>query len=189
MPTTSGLPQDLVDEAMAFSDKVEGHYKPEELEALFRVAMSCPTGGHVAEIGVWGGRSSSAILQAARHRGLHVELIDPWIWMEGEGEPEFRRTIQHFRDVRYNVWKLHSSDAAMKIAGPLDMIHIDGNHQLDGVMTDCGLWLEKLVQGGLGCFHDYGNPGLPDVKVAVDKYVSDWEHVGLTKTLLVMRKP
>ena len=76
----------------------------------------------------------------------------------------------------------------MRITGPLDMLHIDGNHQLDGVMTDCGLWLEKLIAGGLACFHDYGNPGLPDVKEAVDKYVNDWEKLSLTKTLLVMRK-
>lgn len=189
MPTTNGLPQDLVDEAIAFSDRVGGHYRIEELEALYRAAMSCRAGGHIAEIGVWGGRSASILLQAARHVGFHVDLIDPLIWMEGEAEPELTKTLQCFFGVDYNFWKMHSSDAAMRIVGSLDMIHIDGNHQLDGVMTDCGLWLEKLAQGGLACFHDYGNPGLPDVKVAVDKYVSDWEHVGLTKTLLVMRKP
>lgn len=185
--TDSELKQ--AEEAVTFSKDLPGHYQPEELSLLFRAALQTSENGHVVEIGVWAGKSSSAILQASRIKKFHVDLVDPWVWMETKGEPLFHETAKHFTDCDYRVFKKYSEEAAGMISGPLDMVHIDGDHQLDGVLRDCDLWLPKLKPGGLACFHDYGNDGLPDVKKGVDKSVADWKVVELANTLLCVRKP
>ena len=179
-----------IDEVLKFTEQVGGYYRRESIIALYHEACRVPPEGLMVEIGVYGGRSASVLLQVARATGALVVLMDPWVWMEGTGAPEFKKTIANFGDVQYMVWKHSSVKAAPYLGDPIDLLHIDGDHQLDGVVKDCELWLPKVKPGGSVCFHDYGNPGLPGVKEAVDKCLPHgWERVGVYDTLLVVRKP
>lgn len=179
-----------VDEVLKFTEQVGGYYRRESIIALYHEACRVPSGGLMVEIGVYGGRSASVLLQVARALPAAVHLIDPQVWMESEGVPEFEKTITQFGDVQYMVWKRSSVKAAPYIGDPIDLLHVDGDHQLDGVVKDCELWLPKVRPGGSVCFHDYGNPGLPGVEEGVDRYVPvEWDWVGVYDTLLVVRKP
>lgn len=179
-----------IDEVLKFTEQVGGYFQHESITALYREACRVPPGGVMVEIGVYGGRSASVLLQVARALPAVVHLVDPQVWMESEGGPEFEKTIAQFRDVAHFIWKRSSVDAAPHIDGPIDLLHIDGDHQYDGVVQDCKLWLPKVQAGGSVCFHDYGNPGLSGVKEAVDQCLPpEWERVGVYCTLLVVRRP
>lgn len=47
--------------------------------------------------------------------------------------------------------------------GPIDILHIDGNHEFKDVQNDCTKWIPKLSDRGIVLMHDAFNPRFPDV--------------------------
>lgn len=184
------------EEVWQYTDKIGGYYEKPEAELLHRAACEVPEGGLMVEIGTFQGRSSSVLLQVAQTRRVRVGLIDPFAWMGKNAESELLKTLEPFRDVRYLFWKRYGHEVAPEYNFGIDLIHVDGNHQEDGIRQDCELWLPKLKPGGIACFHDYDRRGpdgieevFPGIKRVVDELTGDWEHFGLAGTLCARRKP
>lgn len=182
-------------EVLAFTTKVHGYFDEDEITALYERACEVPRDGCIVEIGVYCGRSASVLMQVARETGAIVCLFDPLVWMGDKAEPQLAELMNKFRDVRNGFFKLSSVDAASTVGSPIDLIHIDGDHQEDGVQRDCENWLPKLKSGGVACFHDYGRKKpdgedvFPGIRAMVDQYTAGWQDLGVVNTLAMRRKP
>lgn len=185
-------------EVLAYTTNVSGYFDPDEIEALYKYACEVPADGVIVEIGVYCGRSSSVLLQAAQASGALVELIDPWVWMGDDAKALFYKTVlrDFARTTRFNVHEMSSQDAAERLSiSAIGLLHIDGDHQEDGVRHDCENWLPRLKSGGVACFHDYARKGadgveevFPGIRAAVDQYTAGWEDLGVVNTLAMRRK-
>ncbi|MBO1578119.1 class I SAM-dependent methyltransferase [Bacillus sp. XF8] len=61
-----------------------------------------------------------------------------------------------------------------------DLIFIDGDHSLEGVMLDTLLARQVIRKGGIICWHDYGNPPVIDVTIAINSLnISEGDHICL----------
>jgi hypothetical protein len=148
-----------------------------------------PAGGVAAEIGVWKGDFSKAILEIARPTKLH--LIDPWKFEPSEEYAEslygrnavagqaamdatFEGVRRRFaREIAAGTVAVHraaSSDAAGEFAdGSLDWVYIDGNHLYEHVKADLEAYCRKVRPGGYLAGDDYG--------------VAGWWHDGVTRAV------
>lgn len=135
-----------------------------------------PPGGCVAEIGVFRGEFSEAILEGACPDALH--LIDPWRHLP---EPGYGRDASNVADTEHEANYRHvrrrfeepvssgqvvvhrglSEDVHAEFPDSFfDWIYIDGNHTFEGVLSDLELYAPKVKPDGFILGHDFTNyPG------------------------------
>ena len=169
---------------------IAGWMYDEELLWLFEQAAKSQL---IFEIGVWKGRSTTALCMGSRKRAettghsANVICID---WFQGSAMEltgahveantnEGREAIQRQAKANLKPWlengvlficPISSSQAAIHFAPLLahrkiDMIFVDAGHTFDAVTSDLKSWLPLCREGGLICGHDYTWPA---VKAAVD---------------------
>lgn len=204
-----------LNEVLAFSTKLPGIYTELELTKLYELAVALPDHATVVEIGVLYGRSASVFFQVAQHKPLDLYFIDPWVVSEGDAYREFHTMVdQHFRKVPFTMYNMTSLGAAHTFrlftirsqfprlsVGDRSkcevLVHIDGDHSLEGISTDCRWWLDYV---NIAVFHDYdarGVPGhdqadgglaFPQIKEMVDRYCAGWEKVGVFDSQAIFRR-
>lgn len=187
------------------SKSIEGLYSINELTNLYRHAKSVPDGTNVLEIGVFSGKTASALFTLARKKKLVPYLIDAW---QGSGKyeyPLFTRMVQeNFIDVPHVLISSRSQECAHMIGDQkFSFIHIDGSHEYKDVKADIEIWLPKLTVGGIVTFHDYygfnvslGGQGFRNeekvtgVREAVDEYCTPdkWEALGVVESQASYRR-
>ena len=130
-----------------------------------------------AEVGVWRGATSAALL--GHFPNLYLLLIDTY---DNDGLPEAlsskltaaqaeeqaRRAVAPYAD--RCEWMIRPSvAAAAKISyGWLDFVFIDADHRYEAVKQDIEAWLPKIRMGGILAGHDY-SVHHPGVKRAVQE--------------------
>jgi hypothetical protein len=153
-----------------------------------------PSGGVAAEIGVWKGDFSRAILDIAQPTQLH--LIDPWKFEGGEEYAESlygrkavegqvamdatydqvrRRFAPEIAAGKVTVHRAASVDAVREFPdSTFDWVYIDGNHLYEHVKADLEAYLPKVRPGGYLAGDDYGVEGWwhDGVTRAVDEFVA-----------------
>lgn len=145
---------------------------PQTLIKLIKDTIGEPESG--AEIGVFKGETSKALLEAFPKLFLH--MVDPWReWGEGDSYRKHKRTgnltqeewDKVYRSAMHNVmfyglkrFMIHKTTSEKAATGfedqSLDMTFIDGDHTYEMVKQDIKLWPPKIRKGGLIIFHDYG---------------------------------
>ncbi|WP_299837521.1 class I SAM-dependent methyltransferase [uncultured Jannaschia sp.] len=156
-------------------------------ETRRKMLETLPKGGTGAEVGVWEGRFSEAILEICAPVRLH--LIDPWEYdprfnntgfgrkKNAERMPEMYEMVsaRFAGDDRVVLHRATSEAALSAMAdGDLDWIYIDGNHNAPFVDTDLDLASRKVRPGGVIAGDDYhwsDGEGTP-VKDAVNRLVA-----------------
>ncbi len=149
-----------------------------------------PLGRHLsgAEIGVWDGETSEALLRELPD--LELWMIDPWRPYDGQSntgnlpQESFDRaresalwwTAPALR--RRHVLPEASPSAARHFAErSLDFVFIDGNHLYEAVRDDIVAWWPKIRPGGVIAGHDYGvyrdADGAWGVRRAVDEFAAN----------------
>jgi hypothetical protein len=149
-----------------------------------------PRSGIGAEVGVWRGDFSTALIEATAPRELH--LIDPWRFQSGPEYSEasyggklasgqedmdelFELVCRRFAaDERVTVHRCTSQDGAGDFAdASLDWIYLDAEHWYESVRADLARWAPKVKAGGLLMGDDYGATGYwgGGVTRAVDEFV------------------
>ena len=131
-----------------------------------------PKGGIGAELGVWKGAFSDALLTIAQPRLLH--LVDPW---QQNMDPAYDDALYGARmdesmdaihadvcarfarqiadgTVRIHRMTSHAALSAMP-ADSLDYVYIDGDHSFAAVRSDLDFALDTVRPGGLICLDDY----------------------------------
>jgi predicted O-methyltransferase YrrM len=151
-----------------------------EVEAeVYRSLVRAVRSGTVVEVGVWKGRSLSAILDVCRANQNRLYAVDTW-------QPDLR-------DAGYQEAALHDVAAIflqnLSVLGHLatveiiredswrasehfpdrsvDLVFLDADHSYESVRRDLLAWFPKVAQNGVLCGHDYTTR--PGVRRAVDE--------------------
>ena len=157
--------------AMAIAYRIPGEMWPTELGWLYYQLAQSKL--HV-EVGTFCGRSLWATC-AGLQQPSRVIAVDaneghaiPIPWVQGVRQ----LTIQMIHDLtlaRVELLETYSVDAARQLmqqglAGQVDSVFIDGDHNSAEVMADCQAWWPLLRDGGTLCGHDYwsADPGVMD---------------------------
>ena len=145
--------------ARQLAGEVDGWLSDAQGRALFDAASAATGRGVIVEIGSWKGRSTTWLASGARLAGQRVYAIDPH---RGSREDPAADTLNEFLDNLArtglaNVVEpmvMTSEEAAARVAGPIELLFIDGDHSFEAVQRDAELWLPRLMDGGTVMFHD-----------------------------------
>lgn len=138
---------------------IEGWLSDAQGRTLFDAAAATSGRGAIVEIGSWKGRSTTWLASGARLAGRRVYAVDPH---RHSREDPRATTLDEFvgnlaRNALADVVEpliMTSEEAAARIAGPVELLFIDGDHSYEAVQRDAELWLPRLTDGGLVMFHD-----------------------------------
>jgi predicted O-methyltransferase YrrM len=138
-----------------------------EAELLWRSARD----RIVLELGTASGRSAVCLGQSAR-RVVSVDVAD-----QGEAAEWVRR---YGLAGRVEFVRGDAGAVCRNLTGPFELAFIDTLHDAASVERDITSALALLTPGGLLAFHDYPNPGWPDVRKVVDDHARrlGWKRIG-----------
>jgi predicted O-methyltransferase YrrM len=153
-----------VDAVRRVAATVEGWLSEAQGRALYAAAAAASGRGALVEIGSWKGRSTVWLAHGARTRGLRVYAVDPH---RGSREDPAARTLDAFMAnlARAGVVDaveplvMTSAEATRAIAGPVELLFVDGDHSVAGARHDADLWLPRVMAGGTVLFHDVATSG------------------------------
>lgn len=198
--------------ALALSQRIKGWFTRDEGEVLFDVTVEAVRAfdGEVVEIGAHHGRSTVILGYAVRFSGVPsvVYSIDPhdgFVTKDGHKEPpSWSSFLKNLRDG--NLYFPEDNDGEGYVSPirkkstevqwhlPLSLLFIDGAHDYASVRADYEKFAPWVKVGGYIAFHDYANPGFPDVARFVNEIVKN-ERVTVHKavpwpkgSLIVTRK-
>lgn len=127
-----------------------------------------------AEVGVWKGETSAALLQSLPDCTLH--LVDTWAaWEVGstyhdahkimgdltaeQWEEIYRTAVRNVKQIMFSRYQIHrktSELASQEIKDEeLDFVFLDANHTYEEILKDIELWTPKVRRRGLVMGHDY----------------------------------
>lgn len=113
--------------------------------------------------------------------------VDPWpdppqkgpnaSWTRHRsGDDNFREWVLNVKPwLEERVWpiRMRSEDAAEGFDLPIDFLFIDGDHTIQGCLSDLQLWVPKVRPGGVIVGHDWDSKGHKErIQMAVKSY---WE--------------
>jgi hypothetical protein len=118
-----------------------------------------------AEVGVWEGETSEALLQ--RFNNLVLFMVDPWekvpnmeTMHKSADELKVAKSKALERTEFAKTRRIIVDDVSVKaielVLMSLDFVFIDANHTYDYVKQDIQLWYERVRPGGIVSGHDYG---------------------------------
>ena len=160
-----------------------------------------------AEVGVWRGRNSAALLAA--FPDLTLTMVDAWSADGWEGDNRLGGLPQaEFDDARREAIEVTEFAADRRIIRPgwshrvaefvpddsMDFVFIDADHRYEAVRADIAAWRPRVRRGGILCGHDYFSPrnakGQWGVKRAVDEWAAESGIVvEFAETVWVARMP
>ncbi|MEM7199463.1 MAG: class I SAM-dependent methyltransferase [Planctomycetota bacterium] len=145
---------------------VSGWLTAREGRWLHDAARQVPAGGTIVEIGSFLGRSTICLARGAQAGATptpRIVAVDPHL-----GSPKHAHLLQceetyaaflanlERAGVRDVVTPRHQTSvaAAAEFDAPIDLLFIDGAHELDLVRADFEHWFPKVRVGGRVAFHD-----------------------------------
>jgi predicted O-methyltransferase YrrM len=151
------------------------------------------------EIGAYAGGSSCLMLQRQNTTVISVDLGEPIPKGEVlENIIKYKNNNNYYKyiqgnsqvvDTKYKVLESLSNSNLLGYSKKIDILFIDGDHSLNGVLTDFELYKDLVNVGGYIVFDDYyDNVHSPDVKKALDEIILpnlfDFEIIGTFKNSL-----
>ncbi len=142
--------------ARRFAGAADGWLSVEEGQFLYSLARSCTGRGSIVEIGSWMGRSTIWLAAGSRaDEGRPVYAVDPHT-----GSPEHARdgmpsTLKAFHaniaaagltDIVVSR-TVTAQEAAIGFNEPVELIFLDGPHDVSTVSAILQAWLPKLIEG------------------------------------------
>lgn len=153
---------------------------PDEVDWLKEQARQLPSDPVIVNIGAAAGVSTLAMLEERPDALIYSCEVDP-----GAGE---LWSIEQAGLDKSRVIRLGESAAAgVAFVGMADFIFVDGGHDAAQVTADIDAWLPHLKRGSVIAFHDYEHPAFPDVKIAVDPKMADYELIANVNTIRAFR--
>jgi len=125
------------------------------------------------EIGAFEGRTTKYL--ALKYQA--VDVIDPWedywdIPNASEAYDRFIHNTKEFKDI-INVYRDTSENVLPTLTEKYDLIYIDGDHKLESVYNDIKMSCDLLSDNGVIIVDDYGTKSLPEVRLAVIKWLKE----------------
>ena len=191
---------DLATVAARVAD-VQGWMSPGQAAALYDAALNCPDDGTIVEIGSFQGRST-IVLASAAAPGADVIAIDPHAGND-RGPQEYEGFAEAAADdhtaflsnldragVRDRVRHLRMfSDAALdEVAGPVDVLYIDGAHRFAPARADIRDWGARVGDGGTMLIHDsFSSVGVTLAILRELLLGSRFRYVGRSRSMAIYR--
>lgn len=155
------------------------YHEPKDVETLTGLVRGLKLRSKiVVNIGVAFGTSMLAMLEA-----------NPDIFIFGIDIVYYTAAIENLKGYEgryaYIVGKSQETGANWPIK--VDMVFVDGSHARIDVEADIAAWRDKIWQGGVIAFDDYGKPICPGVKPAVDAQMSGYEQILLEGDIIAFR--
>ena len=156
-----------LEETLAASEGVDGWLTADQGRRLYAAAAACPRGGRIVEIGSFRGRST-IVLASAAPENIEVVAIDPHAGTDrGPGEIVGHERAAHAdRAVfegnlaaaglagRVRHVAAFSAAALGLVAGPVDVLYVDGAHRYGPARADLRDWGARVQPGGTLLVHD-----------------------------------
>jgi predicted O-methyltransferase YrrM len=188
--------------ALAAVSGVEGWMTDDQARRLWDAARAVPPGGQIVEIGSFRGRSAIVLARAAGGRS-RVVAIDPHAGndrgpQEIEGyASEARSDHEAFlanleragvSDAIAHV-RLASAEAHSEVAGPIDLLYIDGAHRYAPARDDIRDWGARVAPGGTMLIHDgFSSVGVTLATLRLLVPSRDFRYLGRTGSLIAYRR-
>jgi predicted O-methyltransferase YrrM len=187
--------QDLQD-VRELTSTVDGWLFQHEGPLLYELARRCTGRGAIVEIGSWKGKSTIWLARgAAAGAGVPVYAVDPHTGSPEHGTdvwtlPEFERNIERAGvGDRVTPIVAISSEAASDFSQPIELLFIDGAHDVGSVRHDLDAWTPKVIEGGVIALHDTGRHQGPLVVAAETLYAGrGFRDVRFVDTISYARK-
>ena len=167
---------------------IDGWLTVNEAIELYELARSVPDREPVVvEIGSWQGKSTVVLGKGLKDKeGAALCCVDPF---NAAGDPSSEEDYRQRRNetgpvlrerfsdnlARNGVGGLvevlqgYSHDVVKGFERPIDLLFIDGDHDYPSVLADFRDWTPMVVEGGLICMHDVGNPSHCGPQQVVDE--------------------
>ena len=181
-----------------FYQPIPGWFSIEQQEFYKKVVRNLPDNSHVVEVGAWMGKSSSYMAVEIINSGktIKFDCVDHWqgsiehkdyeVIKNGTLYEEFLKNTAPV-DATINPIKKFSIEAARDYPdASLDMVFLDGSHELDDVIDDICAWLPKIKPGGILAGDDFNENEFPGVVNAVQQMLND---VQIDKTVWIYTAP
>lgn len=166
---------------------IEGWFDFEDLYSQYAEALK---DGHTfVEIGVWQGRSFCFLGELLKNANKKVKMYAVDTFKGSETEEVHQQAIKKLGGSTLQIFEGNVADmglkdlvtvipedsatAASKFAdGSIDILFIDGDHTLVGVLSDLERWYPKVKSGGIISGHDIP---CPSVLAAVTTFFQNLE--------------
>lgn len=151
------------------------------------VVNHAPEGARTAvEIGVYRGCSTVFLGMACRRRGVaSVTAIDLFTGTAGWNQMFDTKRCAEIRMRRYGlddrVRLVRANSQEFEVAGPIDILHIDGDHRYEAVVADIERYVPHLTEGGIVIFDDY-DLAHRDVRRAVHELLASRDDLHVVAT-------
>jgi predicted O-methyltransferase YrrM len=154
------------EEALQAVEGIAGWLTDEQARLLYERAAALPAGAQMIEIGSYHGRSTIVLAKAAPD--AEIIAIDPFAaetiaTRERLREADVGATdLERFEEnleragVRERVRHVQasSSDALAQVDGEIDLLYIDGAHDIRNALGDIRDWGARVREGGTMLIHD-----------------------------------
>ena len=178
------------EEVFASVQDIDGWLTKDQARLLYDRAAALAPGSRIVEIGSHHGRSTIVLAVAAPDAELVA--IDPY--EEGRPRPadleQFESNLEQ-AGVRERVRHVHASSTAAlaEIPGEVDLLYIDGAHDVKTAHADIRGWGPRVREGGTMLIHDsFSSVGVTVAELLALFFGERFRYVGRTRTLAEYRR-
>jgi predicted O-methyltransferase YrrM len=187
--------------ALRVVDGIGGWLSEEQARVLYDRAAALPVGARVVEIGSYHGRSTIILALAAPE--AEIVAIDPFaaerittrerLRESDVGESDlgtFEANLER-AGVRERVRHIRafSSAALAHVDGSVDLLYVDGAHDLRNALGDIRGWGARVRNGGTMLVHDsFSAVGVTLAEIAALFLSDGFRYVGRTRSLAEYRR-
>ena len=169
---------------------IDGWLTEEQARLLYERAAGLAPGAVIVEIGSHHARSTIVLAKAAPE--AQIVAVDPY--EETEPRPQdlqlFESNLER-AGVRSQVRHVHaSSTAALElVSGAIDLLYIDGAHDLHIARADIQGWGARVREGGTLLIHDsFSSVGVTLAEILSLFFGRSFRYVGRSRTLAEYRR-
>jgi predicted O-methyltransferase YrrM len=189
------------EDALRAVEGIAGWLTDEQARLLYERAAALPAGARIIEIGSYHGRSTIVLARAAPE--AEIIAIDPFAaetiaTRERVREADVGATdLERFEEnleragVRERVRHVRafSSDALAQVDGEIDLLYIDGAHDVRNALADIRGWGARVRTGGTMVIHDsFSAVGVTVAQVVGLLLNDEFAYVGRSRSLAEYRR-
>lgn len=188
------------DDVFRSVERIGGWLTRDQARLLYERASQLPPGARIVEIGSYHGRSTIVLARAAPE--AEIVAVDPYSKGDEHREvlteqdvrmadlAQFEANLVH-AGVRDRVRHVHdfSTDAVRGFEGEIDLLYIDGAHDLRTALADIRSWGAHVRAEGTMLIHDsFSSVGVTLAELVALFFGGAFRYVGRSRTLAEYRR-